>query len=179
MDHHAIDQSRSKDCPPCQVLAGAHCLCFSFAATLSGGTRPAALRAHDFRNGLQGSDRRGIFEIHGKRVPNRFGDCISSVLCGFPPFSCFRTMGRTSKTGEKARGNSFTRMLPHNVGCFIIFKKLWEFDAPLCPHRAEVSLILNLFLDPDLHLHYSVSSHQPAPVSFNANTKHVVVTFIS
>ena len=40
---------------------------------------------------------------------------------------------------------------PNRGLCFIIFRKLWQFDAPLCPDEPRNSLFLNVFEDLNPH----------------------------
>jgi len=55
---------------------------------LPGGTRLAALRAHDQKNCLQSSDRRGICKNHGKSGSGRTWDWSEAILGGSGPVSC-------------------------------------------------------------------------------------------
>ena len=55
---------------------------------LPGGTRLAALRTHDQKNGLQSSDRRGICKNHGKSGSGRTWDWSEAILGGSGPVSC-------------------------------------------------------------------------------------------
>ena len=73
------------------------------------------------RNGLQRSDRRRISEIHGKKVPNRFGGLISGVLNRF----LRSNHGKDSENRGKGVRNVSSRRLPHNIGV-----SLSERDLP-------------------------------------------------
>lgn len=88
MDHHEVDQSWSTDRLSRQILVRAYCVCVSIAAPLPGGTRLAALRTHDQKNGLQSSDRRGICKNHGKSGSGRTWDWSEAILEGSGPVSC-------------------------------------------------------------------------------------------
>jgi len=71
IDHHAAGEDRGQERLSHQVLVCVCCISFSGVSPLPGGTRLAALRGHDLRNGLKGSNRRGYSQKTQKKGAKR------------------------------------------------------------------------------------------------------------
>ena len=66
MDHYEISESGRPDRLSRQALARSCGVSLSIGAPLPGCSWLAALRVHALRNGLQRSDKRGVFKTHEK-----------------------------------------------------------------------------------------------------------------
>ena len=90
MDHYKIGEGGRTDRLPRKALICASGVDFPIDAPLPGGTWQATLRVHALRNGLQGSDRRGIVKKHVKRGSSRAWSYIEGVLGGSCSISRFK-----------------------------------------------------------------------------------------